>query len=277
MAGEATRLYDHFSPPERLALVIEAMARDDAQEAQRLQRSCPRATYTGRDPQFEDRWDMAFDTLAVVSIDLRAMWAKLHVLRWVIDSVHPVATAHNITASLAFLDGFRCAQGQGQMQFFARPLPEPDEEVDYGADAADEALDDAGDEEVLDPSPEQVDEGLRLDAVERRSEHFTACGMVLLLSAADGIAKDLVNTWAAFGAFCRTRVGVEPETMLRAWQFPLEDFRETLKTYGKVKPDPRKVKEYSGYICKHWDRRFRRGPGSEYVTYSGDEGGGDGE
>ena len=72
-----TRHYEQFQPPERLTLLIEAMARDDEGEVERLQRSCPRATFTGRDPQFEDRWSMAFDILAVVSIDLRCLGGKL--------------------------------------------------------------------------------------------------------------------------------------------------------------------------------------------------------
>src|SRR4051812_48957539 len=74
VATDPTKLYEQFQPPERLTLLIEAMARDDDAEAQRLQRPCPRIAYTARDPQFEDRWDMAFDILAVVTIDLRCMW-----------------------------------------------------------------------------------------------------------------------------------------------------------------------------------------------------------
>ena len=66
--------------------------------------------------------------------------------------------------------------------------------------------------------------------------------------------------------------------MLKAWQSPLAEFQETLKHYEQVKPDPAKVDEYTGYIAKQWDRRFRRRPGSEYVTYAEvEEGGGDGE
>src|SRR5678816_594088 len=35
-----------------------------------------------------------------------------------------------------------------------------------------------------------------------------------LMLAARDTAQDLVNTWEAFGAFCRTRVGVSPKVML---------------------------------------------------------------
>src|SRR4051812_4401202 len=96
---------EQFAPAERLTLLLEAMARDDASEALRLRRSCPRAEYMGQDPAFEDRWTMAFDILAVVCIDLRCLWGKLHVLRWVLGEVWETATAHNVTVAFAFLDG----------------------------------------------------------------------------------------------------------------------------------------------------------------------------
>jgi hypothetical protein len=267
VATEPTKLYEQFQPPERLTLLIEAMARDDAAEAQRLQRTCPRANYSGQDPQFGDRWDMAFDILAVVTIDLRCMWGKLHVLRWVLGEIRQLATAQNINAAFAFLDGERCGKGHKQMGFFARPMPNPNDVVDYSDDDEGEETDDRSDEEVLNPTPLQIDQGSRLDAVQRRSEYFTTCCALVLLGAMNDVAKDLVNTWAAFGAFCRTRLGVEPETMMRAWQFPLEDFLQTLKLYDKTKPDPAKVKDYLGYLCKQWDRHFRpKPPGSEYLV-----------
>ena len=109
--------------------------------------------------------------------------------------------------------------------------------------------------------------------MQRRSEYFTTCTAVVLLGAINDVSKDLVNVWAAFGRFCTTRLGVSPETMLRAWQFPLEDFLETLRRYDKTKPDPKKVDEYFGYIRTQWDRRFRRGPGNEYVSSGDDESG----
>jgi hypothetical protein len=91
----------------------------------------------------------------------------------------------------------------------------------------------------------------------------------VILGAINDVAKDLVDVWAAFGHFCRTRIGVEPETMLRAWKFPFDDFLATLNRYDKVKPDPMKVTEYVGYITKQWDRRFRpKRTADEFVTDS---------
>jgi hypothetical protein len=153
--------------------------------------------------------------MAVVTIDLRCAWAKLHVMRCVLGGIRDMAVAHRITAALAFLDGERCGKGLPQCEFFAKPLPEP--EADETAPDDKDDLDDPGDdsddddEEVVDPSPAQIDQGRRMDAVARRVEHFTTSNVVEILFVMEDIAKDLVNTWAAFGRFCRTRLGVSPE------------------------------------------------------------------
>lgn len=60
-----------------------------------------------------------------------------------------------------------------------------------------------------------------------RSFRFNGVGVTV-----DG-RKDPVEVWAAFGRLCRARLGVEPETMLRALQFPCVDFLATLKTYDR--------------------------------------------
>ena len=273
MATDPTRHYEQLGPQERVTLLLEAMARDDAAEARRLRRTCPRATYTAEDPEFEDRWTMAFDILAVVTIDLRCLWGKLHVLRWVLGEVRELATAQNINAAFAFLDGERCGKGKRQMGFFSRPMPNPNEVVDYSDDDEGEEVDDRSDEEVIQPTALQIDQGSRMEAVQKRSEYFTTCTAVVLLSAMNDVSKDLVNVWGAFGRFCTTRLGVSPETMLRAWQFPLADFLETLKRYDKTKPDAKKVDEYFGYIRTQWDRRFRqRHNGDEYDADDADGG-----
>src|SRR5688572_32439728 len=99
MQSEPTaKLYDQFQPPERLTLLIEAMARDDAAEARRLQDSCPRRSYTGPDVLFTERYTLAFDVMAVVTIDLRCAWAKLHVMRCVLGGIRDMAVAHKVTA-----------------------------------------------------------------------------------------------------------------------------------------------------------------------------------
>ena len=85
------------------------------------------------------------------------------------------------------------------------------------------------------------------------------------------------------GRFYRSRVGVTPETILRAWGFPVAgDFEETLKRYQKLKPDPEKVKQYARYISVNWDERFGRrrddnGDGDTEDEPSEEGGDGDGD
>jgi len=180
--------------------------------------------------------------------------------------VPELTTALHITAGLSFIEGEHCGQGLPQIHFFSRPLPEPreatDEEIEQAESEAEGEVDeDFGDEDREQPKWHE-DRGERLDAVQKRAEHFTACGMLSLMLAARDTAQDLVNTWEAFGAFCRTRLGVTPEVMLRAWRFPVAgEFEETLKRYAHLKPDPQNVKQYTRWICVNWDRWFNPGKG----------------
>jgi hypothetical protein len=287
------KLYDRLKPQERLTLYIEAMARDDAAESSRVESSCPRSNWTGPDPRFHQRLTMAFDVMAVVTIDLRCMWGKLHLLHWVMEQVVPeMTTALHITAGLGFIEGEHCGQGLPQIHFFSRPLPKPreasDEEFEQAArEAEGEDDEDFGDEDREQPKWHQ-DRGQRLHAVEKRAQHFTACGKLSLMLAARDTAQDMVNTWEAFGAFCRTRVGVTAETMLAAWGFPVAgDFEETLKRYAHLKPQAEKVRDYTRSICINWDRMFSPGHGFDADAGSDaeadtepddhDEGRGDGE
>ena len=81
---------------------------------------------------------------------------------WVVANVREFATAHNINATFAFLDGERCGRGRKQMGFFAKPMPESGEPVDYGDDEEGEDGASDEDEEVADPSPEQIDQATRM-------------------------------------------------------------------------------------------------------------------
>jgi hypothetical protein len=112
--------YEQFAPPERLRLVLDAMARRDPAEAARLAGACPRKTYAGPDLAFGDRLDLTFDTTAIVAIDLRASWGQAKALRWAADLARRYAAMHHVDAELAFLDGVACGRGQPQLDYFAR-------------------------------------------------------------------------------------------------------------------------------------------------------------
>ena len=92
MGGSNGQLYEQFAPQERLTLILEALARGDQAEADRLSGSCPRKTYTMRDAAYGERLDTAFDIMSIACIDLRCLWAKLDVLQWVLAVTRAATT-----------------------------------------------------------------------------------------------------------------------------------------------------------------------------------------
>ena len=282
MATDLTgRLYDQFAPPERLTLMLSALARNDEAEAARLRDSCPRKAYTQNDEAFEGRLQLGFDVMMSVCVDLRCMWGKLQALHWAADTVRELATANHITASLAFVEGAACARGEPQISFFAGPRP-PLEASDDGehyvlrtgehpegeaedAEGLDEGgpgerEDEDGEDEDAPPTPEQSEFGRRMMAVEGRAERSTELLMLTLAMSAGDTAQTLVNVWAAFGRFCESRLGVGPDVMLNAWQMPIAaDFAAMLKRYEGLKPQPAVADEYFGYLCGTWDRKYGDG------------------
>ncbi len=122
------KLYEQFGPAERHTLLLEALARNDEAEADRLRDTCPQRTYTQSDAGFVDRREVAFEIMLTACIDLRSMCSRLHVLRWAIAVARRLATWQQITATMAFLDGERFGRRQPQIDFFVPREPEPADE-----------------------------------------------------------------------------------------------------------------------------------------------------
>ncbi len=254
------KLYEHFAAPERLTLILEALARGDKAEADRLSGACPRKTYTMRDAAFGERLDVSFDIMCIACIDLRCIWGKLDILHWAIAGARLMATSHQIGATFAFMEGEHFGRGQPQMGFFRRRRPLPVKRDGHGG--ADDG-DDLPAEPAAPPEPvrfSDVHEGefaTRMMAVEDRMQATTDLTFVSLLGAALALVRQLAEVWTAYDRFCRDRLGVSAETMLGAWDFPTGgEVVEMLGRYPDVKPDPAKVDEYAGIYCQAWDRRF---------------------
>ncbi len=269
------KLYEQFAPPERLTLMLSALARNDEAEAARLRDTCPRKAYTQNDEAFEGRLQLGFDVMMSVCVDLRCMWGKLSALHWAAETVAELAAANHITASLAFVEGARCGRGQSQIAFFARERPPLDVSDDrehyvvrtgeHSDDATGEDEPEGGDEEEAEdddnalPAGELSEFGRRMMAVEGRAERSTALMMMTLGAAAHDVAQTLVNVWAAFGRFCGSRLGVGAGVMLDAWGMPITaDLLVMLKRYETLRPEAAEADVYFGYLCRTWDRKFGR-------------------
>ncbi len=66
------RHYEALTAPERFALLVEAMARRDGREADRLDDTCPRRVYRIDDPEFRDRVRRAHVITLMVALNMRA-------------------------------------------------------------------------------------------------------------------------------------------------------------------------------------------------------------
>ena len=69
-------VYEALSPRQRIIAAMDAIARDDTAEVERLKSTCPISTYRQRDAAFSDTVEALFGTGLAVEADLRgaALW-----------------------------------------------------------------------------------------------------------------------------------------------------------------------------------------------------------
>src|SRR5690348_3845526 len=79
---KAGGLYDQLKAQERATLVLEALARGDEAEADRLGTSCPRSTYTQYDADWMRRMEASCHFACVVAMDLKEAAGRLFVLEF---------------------------------------------------------------------------------------------------------------------------------------------------------------------------------------------------
>ena len=74
------RYYDKLKPEERFRLVIEALARGDKQEADRLAAACPRKIYREIDAEYGERVRVSSEIVSAVILDLGPRLGKLRMI-----------------------------------------------------------------------------------------------------------------------------------------------------------------------------------------------------
>ena len=74
------KLYDRLTPEERFRLDIEAHARGDERESQRLVDSCPIRNYNMTDWAFSGRWQTATEIVMAVCVDLSQHMSRLNMI-----------------------------------------------------------------------------------------------------------------------------------------------------------------------------------------------------
>ena len=215
---------------ERLAAVLDAMARGDHREDGRLRQACPRRAYTAPVRAFADRVLLAFEAASLAAVNLRALCARLDTLRWAAASASGLAPLHRIGAELAFVEGVKhgCALGDGGSD------PVPFGPCGEGLDA---------------PAAEAV----------RAVDNSVALLPTLFAEAEAAVARELAVQGAGLGRFARQRVGVTARTLLAARGMPkvaLQAEAWPARHPGVVAYVGR-VAEHAALLAAGWDERFR--------------------
>jgi hypothetical protein len=92
--------YDRLEPDERFRAALEAEARGDGREVERLVQTCPRLIYTLDDVAFTDRVDAARGMAMAVAIDLGPRLANLRMLAATREALpHAVALGVDVGAA----------------------------------------------------------------------------------------------------------------------------------------------------------------------------------
>ena len=269
------RLYDQLDPKERLALVLEARARGDEAEEQRLRSTCPRRVYSMPDAAFTDREDMCFARMALALADLRGLMCELRGLHNVIDALGDLSQPFEHAAMVSFLQGARYGRGEPPFPFNSVLQQDGNEmegdDADNAVDEQDEVTDesvpaeegeDASDRptgDVLDESLAEVESELQrgMDASSVIVARATDTVRKFLVEKAEPVARTLLSLWEAMERFCQRHVGVDAMTLFRAWGMgDAMDLSEVRERYSGVELDEELIIRCLGHIEDEWVERF---------------------
>jgi hypothetical protein len=231
------RQYPALTPPERFALTIEAMARGDEADADRLEQTCPKLNYHMEDQEFRDRMRRVYLITLMVCLNMRQGLGQIRAA--VAFAKVSDAFAHGPTLAVqgAFLFG----------RVYARWEANGGECEDIPARAALQA--------ELERCPD-----LKTQMEELKGVAELAMGQVadtLTYSIGVAYAADLLSQWEGFGRFCRQYLSVEPLTLLRALRLGEKDpAAEVLAVYADAKADEAKAEEWAANWRREWARRF---------------------
>jgi hypothetical protein len=101
------RHYDKLRPDERFRLAIEALARGDDQEVDRLAAACPRKVYREIDAEYGERVRVSSEIVSAVILDLGPRLGKLRMIEAFREFLPLFLGRGMDVAATAWLDGYR--------------------------------------------------------------------------------------------------------------------------------------------------------------------------
>jgi hypothetical protein len=230
-----TRHYEMLRGPERFALMIEAMARGDETEADRLEDTCPRLTYRCEEAEFRDRMKRAYSIAATVALNMRAGLARIQMAKTFGQVSRAFAPGPVvILAQTAFLYGRAYGHWEaGKIESI--DLPDPKQ---LAAEAE------------ADPMLGQQMSDLRElsgDAVGKVAE-------TLQYAVGEADAVDLLSQWEGFGRFCRERLALEPLTVTAAFGLGRDDPAAGLAAaFPDARLDEAEAARWAAQWARGWD------------------------
>jgi hypothetical protein len=238
------KLYDRFSAHERFRLVIEAIARGDEREVQRLRDTCPREMYRMTELPFRDRITGSMEMTMGVCLDLVPHLAQLKLIEALRKTLPLTYNYCEDVAMLAYFDGHEAGSKHAwEAAGKAGDQPGWEEEWDEGREEDEAPVIEAG-----------------LDKITAQLEVLTTRFVENLEELERSISRDALTIWEAFANFCNEELFVEPEKLIKVWFEPLLPEIERLKSLraeDAPQPEPEGLKEYEAALKRGWDSLIR--------------------
>jgi hypothetical protein len=232
-------MYDRLTSEERFLLVVEAFAREDEREAERLSNTCPRKVYEMKDLDFINR--LRASDLIVSSLCAELM-EVLSTLRTVEACKEAVETYEEILFS-----SLKQANEEAALRFH--------QGWDAGCDHAWRATGKHGPfpwNDKADLNERVKDKANRIRAESRR-EASDGSSQDTLEKISDELSIKARTVWEAFSRFCRRQTGLEPETVLQACFPPAPSLLKELKdSVRSAQADPALLEDYEAMLVSTW-------------------------
>jgi hypothetical protein len=238
------RHYDKLEPEERFRLDVLATARGDAQESERLVRTCNRRSYVMNDAGFVERWRSAIETTLRIYIPLGEQLAKLQM----VDAFRVFVPYSQSLLCNVTLDAYFKGHESGSRHAW----------VFAGNGGAPPAWpDDGPNGELMEPDEEERDPNMDRDTdeLEAVAEEYNKFLPEVLDELERRCVREAFSVWSGYAAFCEKSMGVTPEKIATVILEPVMGRREDMKLRAErlgVEADAETVEEMREKLGETW-------------------------
>jgi hypothetical protein len=232
-------MYDRLTPEERFRLVVEAFAREDQREAERLSGTCPRKAYEMNDLAFVERVRAGDLIVSHIYAELMEVLGALRTIEVYKEAIQTYEEALFSSldwtveeAALSYYQGWDAGCDHAwQAAGKHGPFPWNDK-----ANLNERAKEMA--KRIKAESQSQASDGSHEDTLEKVGEALKVRALTI---------------WEAFSRFCREQTGLEPETVLRACFLPALRLPEELgEAVESTRVDPTLLEDYEAMLVHTW-------------------------